>query len=134
MLITNGAGSNIGSDVLGHQKRLPMKSRFLLAPGWHAIDEECPHCKTSERTALGMKRWPGGPLLGSASCGCAFLTMVSIPHLTSATILEGGMILTRVELMLGGSNCLERVSGFLFFQGSYTFLPTNFHDFSMTFP
>ncbi len=100
--------------LLGHQKRLPMNSRVLLAPGRHAIDEECPHCKTSESTALGTKRQPGGPLPGSVSC--AFLTMDSIPNLTGASILEGGMILTVVEIMLGGSNCQKRASGFWLFE------------------
>ncbi len=63
----------------------------VLVTGWPERDA-CPHCKTSDRTTLGTKRHPGGPLPGPGCGRWAFFTANSIPHWTPAITFELGMM------------------------------------------
>ncbi len=101
--------------ILGHQNRVWIRFKVLVTPGWPERDA-CPHCNTSDRTTLGTKRRPGGPLPGSGCWRWAFFTANSIPHWTPATTLELGMMASGLSSTSGVSNCLERASGLEFLE------------------
>lgn len=48
----------------GHQNRCGRRCKVQFTPGWHASLDEWPHCRTSERAAIGTRRESGGNLEG----------------------------------------------------------------------
>ena len=114
---TEQAATNslVSAAMEGHQNRCCRRASVGRHPGWQAIREACPHCRTGDLTTSGTNNLSGGQPCGTGWSLWAPWTTPSISHPAAPTTQADGRMVLPAVSSRGRANWRDSASGFMFF-------------------